>query len=83
MNTEPPEVRQGATGKWAFVLRTPEGKILAMSDWGGGRNKEFDERYWLALPLVKPLPSENTESLAPAIPMSEKNHQVQTPAQTS
>lgn len=59
MNTAPSEVRQGNTGRWAFILRTPEGKILALSDWGGGRNKEFDEAFWIKMPVVEPDPEAN------------------------
>lgn len=43
--------RQGKTGVWEFVLKTGEGKILALSAWG--TNYEFDEAYWLKLPLIQ------------------------------
>lgn len=44
------EQRQGNTGVWEFVLKTADGKILALSEWG--TNYEFDEAYWLKLPLI-------------------------------
>lgn len=47
-----PELRQGHTGRWAFVIKTKEGKIMAMNE--RGRNVTFDEPEWLALPLVTP-----------------------------
>lgn len=45
------EKRQGKTGVWTFVLKTPEGKILATSAWG--TNYEFAEQSWKELPLVE------------------------------
>lgn len=44
--------RQGNTGVWTFVLKTPEGKILARSEWG--TNYEFSEAQWLELPILPP-----------------------------
>jgi hypothetical protein len=41
------EMRQGNTGVWTFVIKTPEGKIIARSEWG--TNYEFDEKQWLEL----------------------------------
>lgn len=76
------EVRQGNTGKWAFILRTPEGKILAMSDWGGGRNKEFDERYWVKMPVVKPVASVDSSRQEYATLQPEKIHRIQDSAQS-
>lgn len=43
--------RQGKTGIWVFVMKIEAGKILARSEWG--TNYEFDERYWLALPVIE------------------------------
>jgi hypothetical protein len=44
------EKRQGKTGVWKFMLETPEGKILACSEWG--TNYEFAKKEWQDLPLV-------------------------------
>ncbi len=44
------EKRQGKTGVWTFVMKTPEGKIMATSEWG--TNYEFNEAEWQALPVI-------------------------------
>lgn len=46
------ERRLGNTGVWTFVLKTPEGKILAQSEWG--TNYEFNEKQWLELLILSP-----------------------------
>lgn len=43
--------RKGHTGIWTFVMETPEGKVLATSEWG--TNYEFDKRFWEMLPVVE------------------------------
>lgn len=48
--SEKDEKRQGNTGLWTFVLETPEGKVIACSEWG--TNYEFNKKEWEALPLV-------------------------------
>jgi hypothetical protein len=45
-----PQKRIGNTGEWAFVLETPEGKILATSSWG--TNYEFAKAQWEAMPVL-------------------------------
>jgi len=45
------EKRHGKTGIWTFVLKTPDGKIIARSEWG--TNYEFHEKQWLELPVVE------------------------------
>ena len=44
------EIRKGNTGTWTFVLKMPEGKILARSQWG--TNYEFHEKQWSELPII-------------------------------
>jgi hypothetical protein len=47
---QPPEWRQGKTGVWVFVMETPDGKVLATSEWG--TNYEFAKAEWEGLPRI-------------------------------
>ncbi len=44
------EKRQGKTGVWTFLLKTPEDRIIATSEWG--TNYEFHEQQWLEIPII-------------------------------
>lgn len=47
---KPADQRRGATGVWTFVLKAPDGHIVARSEWG--TNYDFAVKQWEALPLV-------------------------------
>lgn len=46
-----PHARQGATGRWTFVLVSGDNHVLATSEWG--TNYEFAIAQWEALPVVE------------------------------
>lgn len=53
------EYRRGKTGVWEFMLITPEGNVMAKSEWGTPYT--FAQAEWKALRLLTPTAMEIAE----------------------